>query len=78
LILSLGPSRADPLEGVGKMEKKAGDVLRVFLDETLKSVFDPFPIRPCSAFSCYTLQSCPRPLSQSRWSGQELELELMD
>lgn len=38
LMISLGPSRADPLDGVGKMEKKAGDVLRVFLDETLKSV----------------------------------------
>lgn len=36
LIISLGPSRADPLEGVEKMERKAGDVLRVFLDETLK------------------------------------------
>jgi len=39
LIISLGPSRADPLEGVEKMERKAGDVLRVFLDETLKYVF---------------------------------------
>jgi NAD-dependent deacetylase sirtuin 4 len=38
LIISLGPSRADPLEGVEKMERKAGDVLRVFLDETLKFV----------------------------------------
>jgi len=38
LIISLGPSRADPLEGVEKMERKAGDVLRVFLDETLKYV----------------------------------------
>lgn len=38
LMISLGPSRADPLDGVGKMEKKAGDVLRVFLDETLKYV----------------------------------------
>ena len=38
LIISLGPSRADPLEGVEKMERKAGDVLRVFLDETLKCV----------------------------------------
>jgi NAD-dependent SIR2 family protein deacetylase len=38
LIISLGPSRADPLEGVQKMERKAGDVLRVFLDETLKYV----------------------------------------
>lgn len=36
LMISLGPSRADPLEGVQKMERKAGDVLKVFLEETLK------------------------------------------
>lgn len=36
LMISLGPSRADPLPGVEKMERKAGDVLRVFLDEIIK------------------------------------------
>ena len=38
-MISLGPSRADPLPGVEKMERKAGDVLRVFLDETLRCVY---------------------------------------
>jgi hypothetical protein len=43
-MISLGPSRADPLEGVQKMERKAGDVLRVFLEETLKYVSTAYSI----------------------------------
>jgi hypothetical protein len=38
LMISLGPSRADRLEGVDKMERQAGDVLRAYLDEVLKWV----------------------------------------
>jgi NAD-dependent SIR2 family protein deacetylase len=36
LMISLGPSRADRLAGVDKMERKAGDVLRTYLDEVVK------------------------------------------
>lgn len=38
LMISVGPSRADELDGVVKMERKAGDVLRQYLDELLKCV----------------------------------------
>lgn len=36
LMISLGPSRADKLDGVDKMERKAGEVLRAYLDELIK------------------------------------------
>lgn len=35
LMVSLGPSRADELAGVEKMERSAGPVLRAFLDDYL-------------------------------------------
>ncbi|GFZ51073.1 Hydrolase acting on carbon-nitrogen bonds, other than peptide bonds in linear amides [Saitozyma sp. JCM 24511] len=41
LMISLGPSRADKLAGVDKMERKAGDVLRTYLDEVVKTNSGP-------------------------------------
>lgn len=38
LMISQGPSRADGLEGVEKMERKAGPVLRAYLDEVVRWV----------------------------------------
>lgn len=35
LMISEGPSRADPVPGVEKMEREAGPVLRAFLDDYL-------------------------------------------
>ena len=35
LMISTGPSRADGLVGVEKMDKRAGDVLRVYLEQLL-------------------------------------------
>jgi NAD-dependent deacetylase sirtuin 4 len=36
LMISTGPSRADPLPGLEKMERPAGPVLRAYLDELIK------------------------------------------
>jgi NAD-dependent deacetylase sirtuin 4 len=36
LMISLGPSRADKLDGIEKMERKAGEVMRAYLDELVK------------------------------------------
>ncbi|KAK4684689.1 hypothetical protein P7C73_g5481, partial [Tremellales sp. Uapishka_1] len=41
LMISLGPSRADGLPGVEKMEREAGPVLRAYLDEVIKSNTGP-------------------------------------
>jgi hypothetical protein len=35
-MISTGPSRADKLEGVEKMDRRAGEVLRVYLEELIK------------------------------------------
>ncbi|KAL1410821.1 hypothetical protein Q8F55_001764 [Vanrija albida] len=37
LMISQGPSRADAVDGVEKMERKAGPVLRAYLDEVVKT-----------------------------------------
>lgn len=37
-MISTGPSRADKLEGLEKMDRRAGEVLRVYLDELIKYV----------------------------------------
>ncbi len=36
LMITTGPTRADKLDGVEKMDKLAGDVLRAYLDELVK------------------------------------------
>jgi NAD-dependent deacetylase sirtuin 4 len=36
LMITTGPTRADKLEGIGKMDKRAGEVLRAYLDELIK------------------------------------------
>jgi NAD-dependent deacetylase sirtuin 4 len=36
LMINTGPTRADKLESVGRMDKRAGDVLRAYLDELVK------------------------------------------
>lgn len=36
LMISLGPSRADSLPGIEKMERPAGPVLRAYLDDFVK------------------------------------------
>ena len=38
LMISTGPSRADRLSGLEKMDREAGPVLRAYLDELLKYV----------------------------------------
>lgn len=37
-MISTGPSRADKLNGLEKMDREAGPVLRAYLDELLKWV----------------------------------------
>lgn len=41
LMISTGPSRADGLEGVEKMDRRAGEVLRVYLEQLLLSSTGP-------------------------------------
>ena len=38
LMISTGPSRADGMPGLEKMDREAGPVLRAYLDELLKYV----------------------------------------
>jgi NAD-dependent deacetylase sirtuin 4 len=39
LMISTGPSRADGMKGLEKMDREAGTVLRAYLDELLRWVF---------------------------------------
>lgn len=36
-MISTGPSRADSLKGIEKMDREAGPVLRAYLDELVKT-----------------------------------------
>lgn len=36
LMISTGPSRADGMKGLEKMEREAGPILREYLDELIK------------------------------------------
>lgn len=48
-MISTGPSRADGLEGVEKMDRTAGEVMRAYLDEVVKWVI----CSTSTAISCW-------------------------